>query len=98
MNTNFSFKNLFGLSFVILMLTFSIVIVQEALVAGLKVNVNLYHSNNGSTRVCVSSVYQNLGCRTVTLSGLTNPYTIAPFIFGENVIPDGGEFKACVLI
>jgi hypothetical protein len=47
------------------------------------------------TKVCVNSVYQNLGCRTITLSGLPNPYTPASFIFGENLVPVGGQFKAC---
>ncbi len=32
------------------------------------------------------------GCKTVTLSGLATPYTIGPFIFGDNVITTGGQF------
>ena len=90
-----SFKISIGLSFAILTLLFSILISQEALAVGLKVNVKLSHSNNGLTKVCVNSVYQNLGCRTITLSGLPNPYTLTAFIFGENVLPVGGQFKAC---
>lgn len=49
----------------------------------------------GLTKVCVNSVYQNLGCRSITLSGLPSPYTLAPFIFGDDLIPVGGQFKAC---
>ena len=78
-----------------IVLCISIISTQETLAVGLKVNVELSHSNNGLTEVCVSSVDQNLGCRTITLSGFASPYTLAPFIFGENVVPVGGEFEAC---
>lgn len=74
----------------------SIVSTQETLAAGLKVFVNLSHSKTGSANVCVSSTGQNLGCKTVTLSGLATPYSVGPFIFGDNVVTTGGQFKACV--
>ena len=92
---NLAYKNLLAIT-IVTVLCISIVATQETLAAGLKVNVKLYHSNNGLTKVCVTSVYQNLGCRPITLSGLPNPYTPAPFVFGENVVPVGGQFKACV--
>jgi hypothetical protein len=89
-----SCKNLLAIT-IVTVLCISIVSTQEALAVGLKVNVKLFHSNNGLTKVCVNSAYQNLGCRTITLSGLPNPYTPASFIFGENLVPVGGQFKAC---
>jgi hypothetical protein len=55
---------------VMLTLCLSVLSIQEALAVGLKVYVTLSHSNNGATKICVNSDYQNLGCETVTLSGL----------------------------
>jgi hypothetical protein len=80
---------------VMLTLCLSVLSIQEALAVGLKVYVTLSHSNNGATKICVNSDYQNLGCETVTLSGLTSPYTYGPFTFGEGLVPVGGEFTAC---
>lgn len=90
-------KKFLQITFIAFILMVSIVSAQEALAVGLNVYVNLYHSNSGSTRVCVNSVYQNLGCRVITLSGVLSPYTSGPFTFGENVIPVGGQFRACTV-
>jgi hypothetical protein len=94
MKLDLAYKNLLVIAIIMVLFT-SIVSTQEALAVGLKVNVELSHSNSGLTEVCVSSVDQNLGCRTITLSGLASPYTLTPFIFGENVVPVGGQFEAC---
>ena len=53
------------------------------------------HSKSGSANVCVSSTSQNLGCKTIALSGVVTPYVVGPFIFGDNVVTTGGQFKAC---
>ena len=94
LNLNLAYKNLIAIT-IVAVLFISIVSIQEALAVGLKVFVNLSHGKTGSANVCVSSTGQNLGCKTVTLSGLATPYTVGPFTFGENVIASGGQFKAC---
>lgn len=79
---------------VVLML--STLVTQQALAVGLKVYVTLSHSSTGSVELCVKSSYQHLGCKKISLSGLTSPYTSGPWTFGDNVIPVGGQFQACL--
>lgn len=88
-------KEFFGITIAVLIVSLTVVSAQEVSAVGLKVFVSLSHSKSGSANVCVNSIGQNLGCRTITLSGLATPYTVGPFTFGDNVIPVGGQFKAC---
>src|SRR5436309_4460496 len=70
-------------------------LIENVAASGLTVFVKVTHVNNGSTRICVNSIYQNLGCRTVSLAGTANPYT-STWNFGDGLVPVGGQFKACV--
>lgn len=88
-------KKFLGISVVVVLLL-SILVSQEALAVGLKVYVTLTHSSTGSTELCVKSSNQQLGCKTINLSGLASPLTSGPWTFGDNVIPVGGQFQACL--
>jgi hypothetical protein len=41
---------------------------QQEGTAGLKVFVDLYHNRRGPAQLCVSSTYEDLGCKTINLS------------------------------
>jgi hypothetical protein len=46
---------------------------QQEGTAGLKVFVDIYHNRRGSAQLCVSSTYEDLGCKTINLSQYPSP-------------------------
>ncbi|MFY9794770.1 MAG: hypothetical protein WAJ93_03690, partial [Candidatus Nitrosopolaris sp.] len=60
-----------------------------------KVSVNIYHRGFGSSKVCVSSAIQDLGCRTYQLDNEDSPIT-SRWQFKSGAVQVGDTFTACV--
>ncbi len=60
-----------------------------------KVSVNIYHRGFGSSKVCVSSAIQDLGCRTYQLDNENSPIT-SRWQFKSGAVQVGDTFTACV--
>jgi hypothetical protein len=60
-----------------------------------KVSVNVYHRGFGSSKVCVSSAVQDLGCKTYQLDNEASPIT-SRWQFKSGAVQVGDTFTACV--
>jgi hypothetical protein len=60
-----------------------------------KVSVNIYHRGFGSSKVCVSSAIQDLGCRTYQLDNEDSPI-ISRWQFKSGAVQIGDTFTACI--
>ena len=63
---------------------------------GLKVFVDLYHNRRGSAQLCVSSTYEDLGCKTINLSQYPSPVRSGPYTFSPEMVEVGETFRVCV--
>jgi hypothetical protein len=64
--------------------------------AGLKVFVDLYHNRRGSAQLCVSSTYEDLGCKTINLSQYPSPVRSGPYTFSPEMVEVGETFRVCI--
>src|SRR5215217_782107 len=70
---------------------------QQEGTAGLKVFVDLYHNRRGSAQLCVSSTYEELGCKTINLSQYpSSPVRSGPYTFSPEIVEVGEAFRVCV--
>jgi hypothetical protein len=69
---------------------------QQEGTAGFKVFVDLYHNRRGSAQLCVSSTYENLGCKTINLSQYPSPVRSGPYTFSPEMVEVGETFRVCV--
>jgi hypothetical protein len=69
---------------------------QQEGTAGLKVYVDLYHNRRGSAQLCVSSTYEDLGCKTINLSQYPSPVRSGPWTFSPEMVEVGETFRVCV--
>src|SRR5215217_2856844 len=69
---------------------------QQEGTAGLKVFVDLYHNRRGSAQLCVSSTYEDLGCKTINLSQYPSPVRSGPYTFSPEMVEVGETFRVCV--
>jgi hypothetical protein len=60
-----------------------------------KVSVDVYHRGFGSSKVCVSSAVQDLGCKTYQLDNEDSPIT-SRWQFKSDAVQVGDTFTACV--
>jgi hypothetical protein len=69
---------------------------QQQDTAGLKVFVDLYHNRRGSAQLCVSSTYEDLGCKTINLSQYpSSPVRSDPWTFSPEMVEVGETFRVC---
>lgn len=53
----------------------------------------------GSAQLCVSSTYEDLGCKTINLSQYpSSPVRFGPWTFSPEIVEVGETFKVCVPI
>ncbi len=60
-----------------------------------KISVNLNHVGRGSSKICVSSYAQNLGCRIIQLDNEKNPLR-SKWQFESGAVQVGDKFTVCV--
>jgi hypothetical protein len=58
--------------------------------------VDIYHNRRGSAQLCVSSSYEDLGCKTINLSQYPSHVISGPWIFSPEMVEVGETFRVCV--